>query len=404
MNNDSKNNKLKIDILRNVYYRDSLSLAELSKLVSKSLPITTAAVNELLGDGFLTEYGLAPSTGGRRPAIFLLNKDKPMFIVSVAMDQIVTRLCIYDLLRNCVCPVKQLELKPFEDPDGLRVLVDFINQEVDNSGIHHDQILGVGIGMPGFVNSEKGINESFFYTERISLRDYISEQVKLPVFIENDSSLIALAEMEFGQGAGINELLVVNIGWGTGLGMIINGRLFKGHNGYAGEFSHIPLSQSNNLCSCGKRGCLEVETSLLAMVERAKSALASGAESVLERLFQDDTKLEGDQFLEAAKRGDPLALSILAESAFLLGKGISTLIHIINPERIILSGRGAIAGKMFLPAVQQAINEFCIHKISEQTNVLVSDLGNDAELIGAASLVINNCDFHLNDFLIPQQQ
>lgn len=393
MSGHLKNQQFKEDILRNVYYKDCLSLTELSKLTSKSLPVITSAVNELVNDGFIIEYGLAPSTGGRRPAVFLFNKDKPKYIVAVAMDQLVTRVAIFDLLKTCVCPAEQLDLNPFDDAEGLSKLITFINSFVERSGLPKEKILGVGVGMPGFVNSEKGINESFFYTERISLKDYLSKEIGLPVFIDNDSSLIALTELRFGAGTDCKELLVVNIGWGTGLGMIINGRIFRGHNGYAGEFSHIPLSNSNNLCSCGKRGCLEVETSLLAMVDKAKSAVESGAESVLKSLFEDQTKLAGDQFLEAARRGDPLALSILSESAFLLGKGISTLIHIMNPEKIVLSGRGAVAGKMFLPAIQQAINEFCIHKIAEQTTIVVSELGSEAELLGAANLVVDNCSF-----------
>lgn len=393
MSSHLKNQRLKEDILRNVYYKDCLSLTELSKLTSKSLPVITSAVNELVNDGFIIEYGLAPSTGGRRPAVFLFNKDRPKYIVAVAMDQLVTRVAIFDLLKACVCPAEQLDLNPFEDADGLSKLITFINRFVEKSGLPKEKILGVGVGMPGFVNSEKGINESFFYTERISLKDYLRKEIGLPVFIDNDSSLIALTELRFGAGTDCKELLVVNVGWGTGLGMIINGRLFRGHNGYAGEFSHIPLSNSNNLCSCGKRGCLEVETSLLAMVEKAKAAVESGAESVLKSLFEDHAKLAGDQFLEAARRGDPLALSILSESAYLLGKGISTLIHIMNPEKIVLSGRGAVAGKMFLPAIQQAVNEFCIQKIAEQTTIVVSELGSEAELLGAANLVVGNCSF-----------
>ncbi|WP_069658308.1 ROK family protein [Arcticibacter eurypsychrophilus] len=389
----SKNQQLRLDILRKVYYKDCVSLTELSKLTSKSLPVITSAVNEIITEGYLIEHGLAPSTGGRRPAMFLFNKEKPRYVVSVAMDQLVSRIAIYDLSKQCIYPIQNIKLNPFEDKEGLTKLISFIDSHISKSGLNRDHILGIGVGMPGFVNSDKGINESFFFTERISLRDYLSSQIKLPVYIDNDSCLIAQAELRFGAGIGIKELMVVNIGWGTGLGMIVNGQIFKGHSGYAGEFSHIPLSQSNNLCSCGKRGCLEVETSVLTMVSKAKAAIHDGAESIMSELFQDPDDLPGDGFLKAAGKGDPLALSILAESAFQLGKGLSTLIHIMNPERIVLSGRGAVVGKMFLPAIQQAIYEFSIPKIAEQTTLVVSDLGNEAELIGAASLVIDNSMF-----------
>ncbi|MNV67536.1 Glucokinase [compost metagenome] len=154
------------------------------------------------------------------------------------------------------------------------------------------------------------------------------------------------------------------------------------------------MSESNKLCSCGKRGCLEVDTSLLVLVERAKSQIADGVSSSLERLFQDESKLPGDHFLEAAEEGDPLAVSILADAAFLIGKGLATLIHIINPKLIVLSGRGAVAGKILMAPIQQAMNEFCIPRLAEHTDIAVSQLATESGLLGAATLVVENCNFN----------
>lgn len=202
-----------------------------------------------------------------------------------------------------------------------------------------------------------------------------------------------MAELNFGTAKGYKDVMVVNIGWGIGLGMIVDGALFSGHNGYAGEFSHIPLANSNNLCSCGKRGCLEVDASLLVLVEKAKREMMIGAKSKLEQLFQDDHNLSGEHLLNAARSGDPLAVSLLAEGGFMIGKGLATLIHIMNPERIVLSGRGAAAGKIWLAPIHQAINEFCIPRLSEQTTIAVSDLSKEVQLLGAAALVVEQCDF-----------
>ncbi|MDB5129434.1 ROK family protein, partial [Mucilaginibacter sp.] len=221
-----------------------------------------------------------------------------------------------------------------------------------------------------------------------------SQELNLPVFIDNDSSLIALAELKFGAGRNLKDVLVVNVGWGTGLGMIVNGSLFRGHSGYAGEFSHIPLSQSNKICSCGKRGCLEVDTSLLVLLERSKAEMDAGVSSSMELVYKETGNLSGDHFLQAAKSGDPLAVSILSDAAFLIGKGMSTLIHIMNPKLIVLSGRGAIAGKILMAPIQQAINEFCIPWLAEQTEIQVSALASESELLGAATLVIENCSFN----------
>lgn len=372
-----------------------LTLTELSGLSNKSLPMVTAIVNDLIEEGYVCESGLAPSTGGRRASTFLLNSEKKRYVVAVAMDQLVTQMVIYDLLNKEYGPIQVLSLKLSEDEEAFDKLVNFIKNAISGSGISSKHFLGIGIGMPGFINSRKGVNHSFFnLNDGGSLANALNKELKLPVFIDNDSSLIAQAELKFGIGKGYKDVMVVNFGWGVGLGMIINGKLFRGHSGYAGEFSHIPLSKTNKLCSCGKRGCLEVETSLLVLVERAKTEMAMGATSRLESLFADTQKLEGDHLLRAAKNGDPLAVSILSDAAFLIGKGLSTLIHIMNPELIILGGRGAMAGKILMAPVQQAINEFCIPRLAEHTTIVVSPMAHMSELLGAASLVIENCEFN----------
>jgi len=385
---------LRKEVIKQLYYSKMLTLTELSSLSHKSLPLITSAVNDLVRDGYVLEHGLAPSSGGRRPLTFSLNPQKQIYIIAVAMDQLVTRMVIYDLLNKPQNITYTLPLNLGEDTDALTKLVQFIKSNIALSGIPSEQFLGVGIGMPGFVNAEQGVNHTFLKSpDEKSLKDYLKKSIGLPVFIENDSSLIAFAELKFGIGKGYDDIMVINIGWGIGLGMIINGNLFKGHNGYAGEFSHIPLSQSNKLCSCGKRGCLEVDTSLLVLVERARSEMANGISSSMENLFKDESRLQGDHFLDAARAGDPLALSILSDAAFLIGKGIATLIHIMNPELIVLSGRGAAAGKFLMAPIQQAINEFCIPRLADHTEIKVSNLASQSELLGAATLVVENCDF-----------
>lgn len=391
----TKYGHLRREVIKHLYYNEMLTLSEISRLSKKSLPLITNVVNDLVDDGYVLENGFAPSTGGRRPLAFLLNPDKRKYIVAVAMDQLTTRLTIYDLLNKSKNEVEVISINLSEDDHALDKLVQFVESYIKKSGIAREDFIGVGIGMPGFINAELGVNYSFFNSNPDkNLKSYLSAKFGLPVYLDNDSSLIALAELKFGEGKGYEDVMVINVGWGIGLGMVINGSLFRGHSGYAGEFSHIPLSQSNKLCSCGKRGCLEVDTSLLYLVEKAKSEIASGASSSLEHLFKDESKLLGDHFLSAAKAGDPLAVSIISDAAFLIGKGIATLIHIMNPKRIVISGRGAKAGKILLAPIQQAINEFCIPRLAEHTDLAVSELGIDSGLLGATILVMENSDFN----------
>jgi len=389
-----KNQRLRADVIKYLYYKKSLSLTDLSKLTQKSLPLVTSVVNGLIAEGCIVEEGFAPSTGGRRATMYLLNANADKYIVAVAMDQLITRLTIYDLSRKVVLPVQYLDLPMSQSINDVEILIGFINQSIKKSKLNNRNIIGIGIGMPGFVNSDSGINSSYLFVNKgTTLRDYIAEGTSLPVSLDNDSSLIALAELNFGKAIGLKDVMVVNIGWGTGLGMIVNGQLYRGSSGYAGEFSHIPLSDSNNLCSCGKRGCLEVDTSLVVMAEKAEKAIADGVESSMKELFKDKSKQTRDHFLDAVIAQDPLAISILSKAAFQLGKGLSTLIHILNPECIVLSGVGAKAGKMLMPAIQQAVNEFCIPRIADQTTIKLSTLTDEAELLAAASLMVENSLF-----------
>jgi len=390
---EEKNQRLKAEIIKHLYYKMVLSLTDLSKLTNRSLPLVTTIVNSLIAEGYVLEQGLAPSTGGRRPLMYLINPDLKKYIIAIAMDQLVTRLTIYDLSRKMRIPIQTLTFDMTREDSDVHILIDFVHQVLQESGIQKEYILGVGIGMPGLINAEKGINHSYLKVRNQSLKKYISSHINLPVFIDNDSSLIALAELNFGEAIDMKDVMVVNIGWGTGLGMIMNGELYRGSGGYAGEFSHIPLSNSNNLCSCGRRGCLEVDTSLLVMANKAEKAIAEGAESSLQQLLKDKSRHPSDHFLEAVGQQDPVAVSILAQASFQLGKGIATLIHILNPECIVLSGRGAKAGRMLLPPIQQAINEYCIPRTAEQTTIKLSTLTDEAELLAAASLMVENSQF-----------
>ena len=391
-----KQDPLKLVVYKLLYYKGPLSLAELSTYTRKSIPNITTIINQLVTAGYVLQHGLAPSTGGRRPIKYRLNDKLKRYIIAVAMDQFVSRIITYNLTNDIIFPEASIAL-PLKDNDrALEQLYEFIRSYLDDAGIKNEHVLGIGIGMPGFIDVEQGVNASFLPTNdsETGLRDKLTQLLELPVYIENDSSVIAISELHFGAAQGLKDVMVVNMGWGIGLGMIVNGKLFRGHNGYAGEFSHIPLSHTNKLCSCGKRGCLEVDASLLVAVENAKQALAAGTTSSLQQLFSKQQKAAGDLLIEAAQMGDQLAVESLSDAAFMVGKGIATLIHIMNPERVVLSGRGAAAGKLLLAPVQRAINEFCIPKLAEQTDLAISNLGYQAELLGAASLVIENIDDH----------
>lgn len=378
-------------IIKQLYFSQMLSCAQLSRNIHKSLPLTTKMLNEQIKEGFVVETGYATSTGGRRPIMYSLKQDM-LYVVSVAMDQFVTRIAVMDMQNQFVTPVETLELPLLKNPKAISILTNAIAGTIKRSGLPKDKIAGVGIGMPGFVDLKEGINHSFLDTEGKDIRILVGNAVGLPVFIDNDSSLTALAELKFGAARGKRDVMVINIGWGIGLGMLLNGNMFRGSNGLGGEFSHIPMFVNDKLCSCGKMGCMETETSLLVMVSQAVAGLKQGRQSVLKDLKTDHIEETTTAIINAALNGDQFAVELLSGIGYNIGRGAAILIHLFNPELIVLSGRGSLAGKLWLAPVQQAINEHCIPKIAEKTAIEVSTLGYEAEIIGAAALVMENYD------------
>lgn len=371
-----------------MYIDKTLSCADLSESIGKSVPLVTKVLNELVQSGQVVENGLAPSSGGRRPVMYSLKADFG-FIVTVAMDQLFTKITILDFNNDPVLPIETKELKLSNNPNALFELEEYINDVITRSGVEREKIIGIGIGMPGFINTKLGVNYSYLHpANNESLCDSLERTLQLPVYIDNDSSMIALAELKFGLARQRENVMVVNIGWGVGLGMVIQGELFRGHTGFAGEFSHIPLFDNDILCECGKRGCLETAATLLVVAKKAMEEIAKGRVSKL--TLESSYEKMCMSVMAAANTGDQYAIELLSDMGYKIGKGLAILIHIVNPELIVLSGRGADVGKILMAPMQQAIHQFCIPRLAENTELKVSKLGHDAELIGAAALVMEN--------------
>lgn len=235
----TKKTKNKRNILSELYFSGLLSSADLCERLDKSLPLVTKLINELIDDNFVVESGLAPSTGGRRPLMYALRADV-QYIVAVSMDQLMTRIALLDMQNQYIGPIAKVDLPLKGNDRALQTLTEAIVDFVHDAPIDSEKIVGVGIAMPGFVDFHKGINYSFLKApNQPSITKYISKAVGLPVLIDNDSSLIALAELRFGTAVKEKNALVINMNWGVGLGLILNGALYRGEIGFAGEFSHI---------------------------------------------------------------------------------------------------------------------------------------------------------------------
>ena len=389
---DVKKQRLRRKIVKNLFFSKELSCNEISQAIGKSIPLTTQYINEMLADGMLIERGYASSTGGRRPLIYSLPGNL-FYVISVAMDQLITRIALISDNNEYHGDIERYELSLANNPNALEELTETLKNFIEKSEVPKDQIIGIGIGMPGFVDAKRGVNHSFLQAKSGSIVSLIEKEIGIPVLIDNDSSLIALAELKWGAAKNKDHVMVINVGWGVGLGIIADGKLFRGKQGFAGEFSHIPIFNNNKHCSCGKYGCLETETSLLFVAQNVIRGIKEGKVSVIQNILEGTVVDAARKIIDAAHKGDKFSIEALSESAYNIGRGVAILIHLLNPELIVISGLGSLAGKVWIAPIQQAINEHCIPKIAENTDIAISTLGYNSELIGAAALVMDNYDF-----------
>lgn len=268
-----------------------------------------------------------------------------------------------------------------------------VNDELETMLLEHqidkEKVLAVGIELPGLMNQKQDVNKTYF-PEIENLSGKLKEVFNLPVFISHDAKLRAFAEQHFGLAKNKKNVLLLQVDWGLGLGIIINGKLYTGKSGYSGEFGHLPIVDNGVLCTCGKQGCLETIVSANAIARMAIQGIKSGNSSMIKELVQGDLgKIDISVIIEAAKRGDQFAISVFNEAAHWLGKGIVYLIQIFNPELIVIGGRVSEASDLISAPIQQAINTFSNRDISNDTVIKFSELGLKAGPMGAAAYAID---------------
>ena len=385
------------ETIKCLYYNKVITSTDISELTGKSIPYTTKVLNELIKEGYVEEKGFANSSGGRKPINYSLISDTHC-ILSVAVDQYSAQMVVIDMSNNFISDVVHFnfDLKRLKADAFLKFIQNFIK----DMPINKTAILGMVVTMPGFVDIENGMNHSFLKLPDQSLVEYLEEKLSIAVFLDNNSTAIALGEQKFGVAAHVKNLMVLNLGYGIGLGMIVDNRVFRGDNGFAGEFSHIPVFNNGKLCTCGKRGCLETETSFTAIIANAIAGIKQGQVTSL----SDYAQLDAKHIVAEAIRGDVFAVKLISEAAYHVGRGLAILIHLMNPGAILLSGIGSQVGKIWMAPIQQAINEHCIPMLKDGTELFVSNLDSKAQLMGGAVIMVENFGKNLEEKLMKMNK
>lgn len=382
----------KVRLIKLLHAEGAKSNSDVCRMLNISSPTSLILINELLADNLIEKKGKGISVGGRKPELYSL-QDNSFFVLCIEMERFKTEIAILDNNNNNISGTHSFPLRMTKDTSAITQLYAFAEQVIGSSAINTKKLVGVGISMPGLVDKNAGKNYTYFSSanESESLQQTLEEKFRRPVYIQNDVKTNALAEFRFGLAAGKKDVLVLLMDWGIGLGIIMDGKLQSGMSGFAGEIGHIPFVNDGELCYCGKRGCLETVASGIALARLAKQGIQSGQSSLLNKLSDEEIEqIEPHIVIEAANKGDQYAINILSDIGHNLGKAVSTLIQLFNPELIILGGKIAEARQYITIPIRHSINAYCMTRLREDTQIVLSELGIDAGLLGSASVVMEN--------------
>lgn len=377
----SKNAQTKREIIRLCIQNNTHSIADFSHGLGISVPTITKLIGELIEEGFLQDEGKLGTAGGRRPIIYGLNPEAGYFVgVDVARHHFHMAVCNFK--GEVVHFIKDIEFVLEASEESIKNMSARIKEEVGSVGIDWNKILGVGVSLSGRVNPEKGYSLTYFVSEDIPLTAAFTQQLRVPVSVDNDSRAMAFGEyMHLGKNAS-KDLIFINLSWGLGMGMILDGHLYYGKSGFSGEIGHFPLLDNELICRCGKVGCLETGASGSALHRMVIEKLRQGRKSSLSTIFLTKGDVELEEILQAIREEDVLAIECIGEIGETLGRGVAGVINIFNPGLVVIGGR-LIVGKDYLRLpIKTAVNKLSLSRVTSDTKIRLSELGGRAASIG----------------------
>jgi N-acetylglucosamine repressor len=375
-------------VLKTIYNIGQISRADIARATHLTRPTVSTVVSELMEQGLIDEVGYAPSTGGKRPVL-----------LSVANDS--RHLIALNLARESFCGAiinlrgeiqHRIDL-PLGGREG-DVALDLVYQVIDHLlGVASTRLLGIGIGAPGLVDAVQGVmREAVNLNWRdVPLSSLLEERYGLPVYMANDCQLAALAEYTFGSdGTNVQDLVVINIGWGVGAGIVLNGQLLHGNPLGAGEIGHVTMVEGGERCQCGNIGCLETVVSTHAIVRRAQAIAQEDPDSRLHQFASVPETITFDTVCQMFQAGDPAVLRLVHDIGRYLGMAAAVLVGVLGGCQVAIAGRVTCFGRSFLDVIQEEMARRCLPSLVHSSKIGFVSLGSDIVLLGASALLMSN--------------
>lgn len=380
------------NIINYLILNNSATITEISNWIYLSIPTVTKTIIGMCEKGYIEDYGKLETTGGRYPNLYGLNS-KSAYFVGVDLKQNAVDIGLIDFKGDTISLETQIPLKIKNTPECLDELCHIILNFIDRQPIDKTKVLNINLNISGRVNPESGYSYSLFYFQERPLVDIMKEKLNYRVSINNDTRAMAYGEY---LKAVKNEknIIFVNVSWGLAIGIIIDGKIYSGKSGFAGEFGHVKASDNEVLCRCGKKGCLETEASGFAMHRMLLEKMEEGGSSILNKIVENGNQIYLDDIIDAILKEDVLCIDIVEKIGYKLGEQVAGLINIFNPEMVIIGGTVSVVGDYLMQPIKSAIRKYSLNLVNKDTNIVESKLKDRAGVIGSC-LLSRSCLFNI---------
>jgi glucokinase-like ROK family protein len=374
-------------VLELVWRERRISRAEISRRTGLSRSTVSEIVEDLLATRLIAEIGDGPSEGGRRPVV-LQFQDDAYGILGLDVGAAHVAAALIDL-RGQVLAWEYRAHPVRSDPSGTQALMLELSEAcVRKWKLGIERLAGVGVAVPSPIDPRDPDRVSDVVMpdwKGVAVGAGLRERFRVPVFVDNDANLGALAERWWGAGRDVDDFAYVKVATGVGAGLIIGKEIYRGANGVAGEIGHLAIDPQGEPCVCGLRGCLATRVGSRALIARAAALREEHPGSVLEGRDLSITAIE-----DAAMAGDPLALQVVDEAAEYLGIAVAGMLNLVNPGRVIIGGGLARLGELLLSRLRRSMSSRTLLSSIAPTEVVTSELGPRTVALGAATLVLQN--------------
>jgi N-acetylglucosamine repressor len=381
----------RMTIINIIKEHEPISRQELAEITGLTPPTVTGIIRELLELGFVQEVGLGISQGGRKPVKLTL-KAQAAFVVGVEVTRFEVMLAVADL-KNYPILLETAEIDLSNPETGIAGLAQSVRDILHRGGFTGKNLLGAGVAFPGLLRAEEGIVKRSINLgpawANMPLKDALSSELGMPVYVENNSNCSALAERWFGEGKRFKDLVYINLGEGISAGIIADDRVVRGFQGHAGEIGHIVIDEDGPPCNCGNKGCLEALCGIPALVRRAIREVPDlPDDDPLKQSWLNYGKINIEDIIRCSGESNTYAWNMLRQVGRQVGLAVANVVNLYNPEAVFIGGKLAKAAPVYMEPLQAALYTHAFPEIVKDTTIDVATFDHHSGVIGACALAL----------------